>query len=269
MEIELKPAAMKLTGIPRASSVPADDPREAGVPRAHAVENVPVAVRAALGRLALPVKAGQSVALTVGSRGVVNIDAIVRATVDHLKALGAHPFIIPAMGSHGGGTAEGQRSVLEHYGVTEATMGCPIRATMDVVQVGEALGLPDLARPLRGGGRLDRRDQPGQAPHRLHGRHRLRPPQDDDDRHGQAPGRRPGPPGEHPARLRADDHRARRRDAPERPDRVRARRRRERLRRDGARRGVPARRARGRRAGAPAEGARLDGEAARSRRSTS
>jgi hypothetical protein len=107
-----------------------------------AVENVPVAVRTALGRLALPVKAGQSVALTVGSRGVVNIDAIVRATVEHMEALGAHPFIIPAMGSHGGGTAEGQRSVLEHYGVTETTMGCPVRATMDVVQVGEALGLP-------------------------------------------------------------------------------------------------------------------------------
>jgi hypothetical protein len=62
--------------------------------------------------------------------------------VDHLRALGARPFIIPAMGSHGGGTAEGQRSVLEHYGVTEATMGCPVRATMEVVQVGEVLGLP-------------------------------------------------------------------------------------------------------------------------------
>ena len=132
---------MRLIGIPRASTFP----RMARVKqtfRGPAVENVPDAVRAALGRLALPVKAGQSVALTVGSRGVVNIDRIVRATVDHLKALGAHPFIIPAMGSHGGGTAEGQRSVLEHYGVTEATMGCPIRATMDVVQVGEALGLP-------------------------------------------------------------------------------------------------------------------------------
>jgi len=110
--------------------------------RGPTVENVPDAVRSALGRLALPVQAGQSVALTVGSRGVVNIDRIVRATVDHLKSLGARPFIIPAMGSHGGGTEEGQRSVLEHYGVTEATMGCPVRATMDVVQVGEALGLP-------------------------------------------------------------------------------------------------------------------------------
>jgi hypothetical protein len=61
---------------------------------------------------------------------------------EHVRALGAHPFIFPAMGSHGGGTAEGQRSVLAHYGITEATMGCPVRATMDVVQIGEALGLP-------------------------------------------------------------------------------------------------------------------------------
>src|SRR5207249_11837657 len=84
----------------------------------------------------------QSVALAVGSRGIVNIDVITRACADHLKGLGAKPFIFPAMGSHGGGTAEGQLSVLEHYGVTEATMGCPVRATMDVVQVGETLGLP-------------------------------------------------------------------------------------------------------------------------------
>jgi hypothetical protein len=84
------------------------------------------------------------VALTVGSRGVVGIDVIVRATVDHLKGLGARPFIIPAMGSHVGGTAPGQRAVLEHYGVTEAAMGCPIRSTMDVVQVGEVSGLGGL-----------------------------------------------------------------------------------------------------------------------------
>jgi Domain of unknown function (DUF362) len=132
---------MKLTGIPRAERFP----RMIRVKQTFdgpVVRDVPAAVRAALGRLALPVKPGQSVALTVGSRGVVNIDVIVRATVDHLRALGAHPFIIPAMGSHGGGTAEGQRAVLERYGVTEATMGCPVRATMEVVQVGEALGLP-------------------------------------------------------------------------------------------------------------------------------
>jgi hypothetical protein len=132
---------MRLTGVPRASEFP----RMFRVKQAFqgpAVENVPAAARAALGRLALPVKAGQSVGLTVGSRGIVNIAAIVRATVEHLLDLGARPLIIPAMGSHGGGTADGQRSVLEHYGVTEAAMGCPVRATMDVVQVGEALGLP-------------------------------------------------------------------------------------------------------------------------------
>jgi hypothetical protein len=106
------------------------------------LHDVAGSVRQALASVVLPVRAGQTVALTVGSRGVVNIDVIVRATVDHLKALGARPFIIPAMGSHGGATAEGQRSVLEHYGVTEAAMGCPIRSTMDVVQVGEVLGFP-------------------------------------------------------------------------------------------------------------------------------
>ena len=77
-----------------------------------------------------------------GSRGIANIAVIVRATVDWLREQGARPFVFPAMGSHGGATAEGQRSVLEHYGITDDTMGCEVRATMDVVQVGEALGLP-------------------------------------------------------------------------------------------------------------------------------
>lgn len=132
---------MRLTGIPRASRFP----RMVRVKQAFrgpTVENVPAAVRAALGRLELPVRPGQSVALTVGSRGVVNIDTIARAAVEHMKGLSARPFIIPAMGSHGGGTAEGQRAVLERYGVTETAMGCPVRATMEVVQVGEVLGLP-------------------------------------------------------------------------------------------------------------------------------
>jgi hypothetical protein len=99
-------------------------------------------VQETLANLALPVKPGQSVALTVGSRGVVNIDTIVRATVQYLKSLGAEPFIIPAMGSHGGGTAEGQAAVLAHYGVTEGSMGCPVKSTMEVEQIGEVLGLP-------------------------------------------------------------------------------------------------------------------------------
>src|SRR5438477_8368577 len=135
---------MMLTGVPRAARFP----RMIRVKQEFAgptLADVARAARTALAAVALPVRSGQTVALTVGSRGVVNIDVIARVTVEHLQALGARPFIIPAMGSHGGGTAEGQRSVLAHYGVTEATMGCPIRASMDVVQVGavaELGGLP-------------------------------------------------------------------------------------------------------------------------------
>src|SRR5256885_12785249 len=106
------------------------------------VADIPRAVAATLGEAALRIKPGDTVAVGAGSRGIANIDTIVDATVRWLKDLGARPFVFPAMGSHGGGTADGQLSVLEHYGITEATMGCPVRATMDVVQVGEALGLP-------------------------------------------------------------------------------------------------------------------------------
>jgi hypothetical protein len=131
----------RLGGVPRASTFPSMVRVKQEFP-GPALIDVAAATREALAGLALPVRAGQSVALTVGSRGIVGIDVVVQATVDHLTALGARPFIIPAMGSHGGATAEGQRAVLAHYGVTEATMGCPVRATMDVVQVGEVLGLP-------------------------------------------------------------------------------------------------------------------------------
>ncbi|MBI2159713.1 MAG: hypothetical protein HYU25_04870 [Candidatus Rokubacteria bacterium] len=106
------------------------------------VGDIPRAVAEALGAADLPIKRGDTVAVGAGSRGIANIDIVVGATVRWLKDLGARPFVFPAMGSHGGGTPDGQLSVLEHYGVTESTMGCPIRATMEVVQVGEALGLP-------------------------------------------------------------------------------------------------------------------------------
>ena len=106
------------------------------------VEDIPSAVRQALSGIALPIKRGDRVAVGAGSRGIANISTIVRATVAYLKTQGSQPFIFPAMGSHGGATPDGQLSVLAHYGITEATMACPVRATMDVVQVGEALGLP-------------------------------------------------------------------------------------------------------------------------------
>ncbi|MBP1778266.1 MAG: hypothetical protein H6Q86_4277 [candidate division NC10 bacterium] len=86
------------------------------------------------------VKPGQTVAITAGSRGIANIDGITRAVVDELKSLGLQPFIVPAMGSHGGATGEGQRAILAHYGITEASMACPIKASMDVVEIGKTKG---------------------------------------------------------------------------------------------------------------------------------
>jgi len=88
----------------------------------------------------LTVKAGQSVAITGGSRGIAAIVPLTRAMVMVLQSLGAKPFIVNAMGSHGGATAEGQRDMLASLGMTEDNLGCPVTITMDVDQVGE---LPD------------------------------------------------------------------------------------------------------------------------------
>ncbi len=107
--------------------------------------DIPTGVRTAMAEARLPVKRGDAVAVGAGSRGVANIAVIVRAVVDHLKELGAKPFVFPAMGSHGGATAEGQLEILAHYGITEATMGCPLRASMDVVQAGLASACPSGA----------------------------------------------------------------------------------------------------------------------------
>ncbi|WP_185961178.1 DUF362 domain-containing protein [Telmatospirillum sp. J64-1] len=82
------------------------------------------------------IKPGMSVALTVGSRGLANLPELVRAVVSELRARGAEPFIVPSMGSHGGATAEGQRQVLHQLGVTEDSAGCPIRSSMETVEVG-------------------------------------------------------------------------------------------------------------------------------------
>ncbi len=79
---------------------------------------------------------GAQIAVGVGSRGITNIKHIVAAVLDELKAAGAKPFIIPAMGSHGGATPEGQIGVLESYGITEHSVGVPIRASMEVERLG-------------------------------------------------------------------------------------------------------------------------------------
>jgi hypothetical protein len=83
----------------------------------------------------ITVRPGASIALAVGSRGIANLAAIVRETVAFLKRKGAFPFIIPAMGSHGGATAEGQAAVLAGYGITAEGVGAPIRSSMDVVEI--------------------------------------------------------------------------------------------------------------------------------------
>lgn len=81
------------------------------------------------------VRPNQTVAITVGSRGIANIAIITKAICDHVRSLGGKPVIIPAMGSHGGGTAEGQREIIESYGVTEEFTGAKIRASMETVIV--------------------------------------------------------------------------------------------------------------------------------------
>ncbi|MAG92569.1 MAG: [Fe-S]-binding protein, partial [Planctomycetaceae bacterium] len=89
------------------------------------------------------VQAGDSVAITAGSRGIANIATITRAAVDYFKQLGAVPFVVPAMGSHGGGTAEGQQEILAGYGITEPAMGAEVRSSMETVIVDETpQGIP-------------------------------------------------------------------------------------------------------------------------------
>lgn len=82
------------------------------------------------------VRPGQTVAIGAGSRGIQRIGAIHRALVAHVRRLGASPFLFPAMGCHGGGTGPGQRATLEHLGITEATVGCPIHSDIEPLALG-------------------------------------------------------------------------------------------------------------------------------------
>jgi hypothetical protein len=102
------------------------------------VADVATTVRDELAKLDLSrtIKPGQTVALTAGSRGIANIPVVLQATVRFLRDLGAQPFLVPAMGSHGGATADGQKHLLESYGITESFVNAPIRASMDTVSLG-------------------------------------------------------------------------------------------------------------------------------------
>ncbi|MGI9048617.1 MAG: lactate racemase domain-containing protein [Rubrobacteraceae bacterium] len=103
------------------------------------VESVEEALREQCAReeISSRIEQGMEVAITAGSRGISGINVIIRSLVDMLKDAGAKPFIVPAMGSHGGATAEGQIEILESLGVTEEFCGAPIQSSMEVVELGE------------------------------------------------------------------------------------------------------------------------------------
>jgi len=112
---------------------------------AKKVADVEAAVRQELAKPGIcdRIKPGMHIAVGVGSRGLANLPTLVQVLVDELKKRGAVPFVVPAMGSHGGATAEGQTEVLANLGVTEASAGCPIVSSMEVVEIGRLdNGLP-------------------------------------------------------------------------------------------------------------------------------
>ena len=128
-------------------------PRTMGYPRmlevrqrfdAPRVDDVAGTVAAELARIGVRgrIQPGATVAIGVGSRGITNLALVVRTLVGVLKEAGARPFIVPAMGSHGGATVEGQRAILAGYGITEDGVGAPIRPSMETVDLGATDGVP-------------------------------------------------------------------------------------------------------------------------------
>lgn len=107
--------------------------------QAPVLSDVEAAVREALRRFPMGslISPGQTVAVGVGSRGIHDLVPVVRAVVGHLKECGLRPYIIPAMGSHGGATARGQEEVLQGLGITESSVGAPVRSDMEVVSLGK------------------------------------------------------------------------------------------------------------------------------------
>ena len=102
------------------------------------VEDIAATVQRELDRedLGGKIKPGMKIAITCGSRGMTNNALMARAMVDFVKSKGAEPYIVASMGSHGGATAEGQTQILKDYGITEEAMGCPVKSSMETVQVG-------------------------------------------------------------------------------------------------------------------------------------
>ena len=102
------------------------------------VEDIAATVQRELDRedLGGKIKPGMKIAITCGSRGMTNNALMARAMVDFVKSKGAEPYIVASMGSHGGATAEGQTQILKDYGITEEAMGCPVKSSMETVQIG-------------------------------------------------------------------------------------------------------------------------------------
>ena len=124
--------------------VPAMHAVSLDVPTPTSIGDVGKAARAAIvERLAFAVSPGMTVAVGAGSRGLTDRVAVMRGTIEGLRDLGAEPFVVPAMGSHGGATAEGQRAMVEELGMTQDAIGAEIRATMETVEVARtADGMP-------------------------------------------------------------------------------------------------------------------------------
>ena len=101
------------------------------------LEDTAAAVREQVAPFAARMKGESSAAVLVGSRGITDIDLIAKAVIETLQEAGIRPFIVPALGSNGGGTPEGQEEVLRGYGITEETMGVPINASMETEIIGE------------------------------------------------------------------------------------------------------------------------------------
>src|SRR5258708_2022290 len=107
-----------------------------------AVADIPARVRSELQPLLDRLGRNARIGITAGSRGIANMPAILRACGDALREVGGDPFIIPAMGSHGGATADGQRDVLVGYGITRESVGMPVISSMEVQQIGSVDDLP-------------------------------------------------------------------------------------------------------------------------------
>ena len=103
------------------------------------VSEIPNTIRKLLeeGKFQDKIQPGMNVCITAGSRGIANVALITKTLVEFCQEKGAFPFIIPAMGSHGGATAEGQTEILASFGITEESMGCPIKSCMDTVEIGK------------------------------------------------------------------------------------------------------------------------------------